>query len=100
MSYGKHSVAAGDTIGATRKNVIHITYARHGGRDLRPSRTNVGEDVTLRGYGAARAESAATSGSLRASLDVPIGPHDIADTDAGWSSLVARRAHNPKVAGS
>ena len=21
-------------------------------------------------------------------------------TDAGWSSLVARRAHNPKVAGS
>src|SRR5690349_22784767 len=29
-----------------------------------------------------------------------MGPHDIADTDAGWSSLVARRAHNPKVAGS
>src|SRR6185312_4909855 len=36
----------------------------------------------------------------RASLDAPTGPHDIANTDAGWSSLVARRAHNPKVAGS
>ena len=24
----------------------------------------------------------------------------LCNTDAGWSSLVARRAHNPKVAGS
>ena len=24
----------------------------------------------------------------------------LADFDAGWSSLVARRAHNPKVVGS
>ena len=26
--------------------------------------------------------------------------HNQTSTDAGWSSLVARRAHNPKVAGS
>jgi phosphoenolpyruvate carboxylase len=25
---------------------------------------------------------------------------DLNDVDAGWSSLVARRAHNPKVVGS
>src|SRR6185437_4736281 len=33
-------------------------------------------------------------------LDALTAGHDISDTDAGWSSLVARRAHNPKVAGS
>src|SRR5690242_11944918 len=30
----------------------------------------------------------------------PAIPVDFADSDAGWSSLAARRAHNPKVAGS
>src|SRR3954447_10192897 len=29
-----------------------------------------------------------------------LGRGKLAITDAGWSSLVARRAHNPKVAGS
>src|SRR6185312_7547668 len=38
--------------------------------------------------------------SLRARLDAFGGRVDITVTDAGWSSLVARRAHNPKVAGS
>jgi hypothetical protein len=28
------------------------------------------------------------------------GLYDAAPTDAGWSSLAARRVHNPKVAGS
>src|SRR6266576_2856715 len=32
---------------------------------------------------------------------VPARPEGIADhSDAGWSSLVARRAHNPEVVGS
>src|SRR6185312_11298142 len=30
----------------------------------------------------------------------PATPLNFADSDAGWSSLAARRAHNPKVAGS
>ena len=29
-----------------------------------------------------------------------LGYNDITNYDAGWSSLVARRAHNPKVVGS
>ena len=35
--------------------------------------------------------------SLRPDMTVPIIAHL---ADAGWSSLVARRAHNPKVVGS
>jgi hypothetical protein len=33
-------------------------------------------------------------------LDSPLRPSTFHQPDAGWSSLVARRAHNPKVAGS
>ena len=35
--------------------------------------------------------------SLRPDMTLPIIAHL---ADAGWSSLVARRAHNPKVVGS
>ncbi len=33
-------------------------------------------------------------------LVMTLPQHYLSLTDAGWSSLVARRAHNPKVAGS
>ena len=36
------------------------------------------------------------AGSARAWVRIPHPPYNI----AGWSSLVARRAHNPKVVGS
>jgi hypothetical protein len=38
--------------------------------------------------------------SPRTGLTAGPGPAIIVVLDAGWSSLVARRAHNPKVAGS
>src|SRR5437763_547921 len=37
---------------------------------------------------------------VTAPSDVAKGPATLRHTDAAWSSLVARRAHNPKVAGS
>ena len=33
-------------------------------------------------------------------IDTPSMSCKMKGTDAGWSSLVARRAHNPKVVGS
>ncbi len=38
--------------------------------------------------------------NIRNPLHLNQGTHIITLSDAGWSSLVARRAHNPKVVGS
>ena len=73
--------------------------------DQQPGR--VGADVH-RGHTHAGDPSGATrvAGRRRPSGSVPRGPLGVAifcynlSTAAGWSSLVARRAHNPKVAGS
>ena len=39
-------------------------------------------------------------GICRLKVDSPTQHCRVRSTDAGWSSLVARRAHNPKVVGS
>jgi Putative type VI secretion system Rhs element Vgr len=87
-SAGANRIELGTTSAQTRLQLGHLLHQTD---DQRLQARGRGVDLSSAAWGAARAAERLLDGVVSATL---------AASDAGWSSLVARWAHNPKVASS